>query len=93
MACCSLIFSKMEKSLGFHECGPKGLSNFGFFAWKRFPLNYYSEWTKCQRSVIQAKESTGLNESSIFWCISLAQRSNITPGNTLLPAPELLFPA
>ena len=42
MARCSLILSNMEKSLGSHECGPKGLSNFGCLPWKCFPLNYYS---------------------------------------------------
>ena len=44
MARCSLILSNMEKSLGSHECGPKGLSNFGCLPWKCSPLNYYSEF-------------------------------------------------
>ena len=42
MAHCSPILSNMKKSLGFHECGPKVLSNFGCLPWKCFPLNYYT---------------------------------------------------
>ena len=42
MARCSLILSNMEKSLGSHECGPKGLSDFWCLLWKFFPLNYYN---------------------------------------------------
>ena len=42
MARCSLILSNMEKSHGSHECGLKGLSNFGCLPWKCFPLNYYT---------------------------------------------------
>ena len=45
MARCSLILSNMEKSLGSHECGPKGLSNFGCLPRKCFPFNYYTEYT------------------------------------------------
>ncbi len=42
MAPCALILSNIEKSLGSHECGPKGLSNFGCLPWKCFPLNNYN---------------------------------------------------
>ena len=42
MARCSLILSNVEESLGFHECEPKGLSNFGCLPSNCFTLNYYN---------------------------------------------------
>ena len=42
MSRCSHILSNFEKSPGFHECGPKGLSNFGCLRYKCFHLNYYN---------------------------------------------------
>ena len=61
----SLTLSNMKKSFGFHECGPKGLSNFGCLPEKCFTLNYHN-------SVMDEQENGKIGFNYVHFLFSIA---------------------